>query len=169
MDDILGLLKLQSELITGSSAKFPVSTEDASMLPRGVKINHITINPLKVGTVMRITPLCAEIKKEEFEKIAANKEIPFHPEAPALIEKHASVIIKIICHGIHNKKGKYQGYMEGFLEQNFTFQDLHVLLNAILFRMGTLSFTKSTTDLIKVGLESTEIIAMQRNLESWKN
>jgi len=139
------------------------------MLPRGVKISHITINLIKVGTVMRITPLCAEIKKEEFEKISANKDIPFHPDAPALIEKNASIIIKIICLGIHNKKGKYPGYMEAFLKQNLTFNDLHALLNAVLFRMGTLSFTKSTTDLMKVGLKSTEIIAMQKNLESWKN
>lgn len=169
MDDILGLLKLQSELITGSPAKFPITADDTTMLPKGVKIDHITINLLKVGTVMRITPLCAEINQQDFEKLISSKESPFHPEAPALIEKHTPTIIKIICHGIHNKKGKYPGYMERFIQQNFTMSDLHVLLNAVLFRMGQLSFLKSTTELKRVGLESKEIIALQKNLESWKN
>lgn len=168
MDDVLKLLKLQSNLITGSPAKFPITVEDSSMLPQGVKINQITIHPLKVGTVMRITPLCSEIPENDFEKISSNKDKAFHPEAPALIEKYSGVILKIICHGIHNKKGKYPGYMEKFLQMNFTFQDLHVLLNAVLFRMGTISFTESTIEIQKMGPMNMEIIAMNRNLNSWR-
>lgn len=167
MDDVLKLLKLQSNLITGAPAKFPISAEDTSMLPKGMKLDQLTIYPLKVGTVMRITPLCSEISKEDFEKITSNKDQAFHPEAPKLIEKYSGVIIKIICHGIHNKKGKYPGWMERFLQMNFTFQDIHVLLNAVLFRMGTISFTESTIDLQKMGLESVEIIAMQKNLKTY--
>lgn len=167
MDDVAKLLKLQSNLITGSPAKFPINADDISMLPKGMKMDHIIIYPLKVGTVMRITPLCADIKPEDFEKITSSKDQAFHPNAPELIEKYSNVIITIICHGIHNKKGKYPGYLERFLEMNFTFQDLHVLLNAVLFRMGTISFLDSTTELQKVGPGSVEIIAMQKNLSSW--
>jgi hypothetical protein len=167
MDDVLKLLKLQSDLITGAPAKFPVTVEDSSMLPNGVKIEQITIYPLKVGTVMRISPLCREIPEKDLEKLSASKDVAFHPEAPALMEKYSGVIVKIICHGIHNKKGKYPGYMERFLQMNFTFQDLHVLLNAVLFRMGTISFTDSTIATQKMGLESMEIIAMQQNLKTW--
>lgn len=164
---MLKLLKLQSNLITGAPAKFPIEAEDTSMLPPGKKISQIIIHPLKVGTVMRISPLCSEIPEKDFEKISSNKDVAFHPEAPALMEKYSGTILKIICHGIHNKKGKYPGYMEKFLQMNFTFQDLHVLLNAVLFRMGSVSFTESTIDIRKMGLEGMEIIAMQKNLKSW--
>jgi len=169
MDELLKLLSLESELVTEMPAIIPFTTDNRSMLPEDVTIDQIKIYPLKVATVARITPLLAEISTSDLTKITVNRKRAFHPAAPKVFERYAEKIIEVVCLGIHNKSGPYPEYMPEFLKANCTWKDLHVILNAIMFRIGTLDFLESTTQLKKVGLiTGTELIAMQKNMISHK-
>ena len=161
------ILEMQAESITDLPFEVPFEVSDSSMLPEGVTIEKIRIEPLKVGTVFRLTPLISKIKKEDLEKISVNPERDFDESALELFEKYGDLIIEVICMGIHNRKGEYPGYMHEFLKENCRWKDLHLMLNAVLFRMGTLAFIASTTLLTKVGPGAEEIIALRRNLNSW--
>jgi len=167
MDDIQGLLQLQSSVITDQPVTIPFEAEDDSMLPKGVTINEIVITPAKVGTVFRITPLLAKIDQADLDNITVNHERKFAAAAVELFEKYSDVILEVVCLGIHNKIGDYPDYLKDFLKANCTWEDLHILLNAILFRLGSLGFINSTTRMSKVGLtDAAEMIALQKNLES---
>jgi len=167
-DELQKILELQADSIADIPFCVPFEVEDSSMLPEGVTIDKITIHPLKVGTVFRIIPLIGKIFKKDLEKITVNMERDFDEAAPGVIGKYGETIIEIICLGIHNRKGAFPGYMPEFLKENCRWKDLHLLLNAVLFRMGTRAFTDSTTALMRVGPGAEEIIALQRNLESWR-
>jgi hypothetical protein len=166
-DELQKILELQAESITDLPFEVPFEVTDDSMLPDGVTIDKIRITPLKVGTVLRITPLLGKIKTHDLEKISVNRDRDFDESAPELFDKYSDLIIEVICIGIHNRKSSYPDYMPGFLKENCLWKDLHMLLNAILYRMGTLAFIDSTTALMKVGPGAAETIALQRNLESW--
>jgi len=168
VDELQRILDLQAESITDLPFEVPFEATDSSMLPEGVIIDKIRITPLKVGTVFRITPLLSKIKKEDLEKISVSKDRDFDERAPELFEKYGDLIIQVVCIGIHNRRGEYPRYMPEFLKENCRWKDLHLLLNAILFRMGTLAFIDSTTEVMKVGPGAAEIIALQKNLKSWK-
>ena len=127
---------------------------------------EIIIEPQKTGTVMRLHPLITKIDQEDLEKISVNQDRPFDEAAPGIMAKYHDVIVEAICIGIYNRKGPFPEYMPEFLRENCTWKDLHYFLNAILFRMGTLSFINSTTLLTKMGPGAEEIIALQKNLES---
>ena len=120
----------------------------------------IVISPAKVGTVFRITPLIAKIDTEDLDKITVSHKRKFAAEAVELFGKYGDVILEIICLGIHNQQDEYPEYLKPFLVTNCTWEDLHILLNAILFRLGTLGFINSTTAVTKVGLmDAEEMIA----------
>jgi len=162
------MLSWQSNLITSTPAVFPFKADDISMLPQGVVIDNITISPIKVGTAQRIAQISSEISEDDFKKVIVNQKTAFHPKAPELFSKYTDSILEIICLGINNRKDVYPPYLKEFLKANCRWEDLHLLLNAILFRMGTMSFINSTTSLKRVGLQSSvEIIAMLENLQSW--
>ncbi len=167
MDDIQGLLQLQSSLITDQPIKIPFEAEDTSMLPEGISYKEIIITPAKVGTVFRITPLLAKIDKADLDNITVNHERKFAPEAIELFDKYSDTVLEVICLGIHNQQSEYPDYLKDFLSANSTWEDLHILLNAILFRLGSLGFINSTTHMKRVGLtDAAEMIALQKNLES---
>ena len=168
-NEILRLLSLQSSLITDVPLEIPFTVENNSMLPEGIKMDSITIHPLKVGTVFRISPLIAKIDIKDLEKIAVSKDQKYDPSIQDLFGKYADTILEIICLGIHNRKNPYPDYLKEFLKENCTWEDLHIILNGILFRMGAMSFINSTTALTSVGLmDAAEIIALRKNLERWQ-
>jgi len=169
IDELQNILDLQADSIAELPFIVPFEVEDRSMLPEGVVIDKISIYPLKVGTVFRIIPQISKIRKEDLEKISVNPERDFDESAPEVMGQHGDVIIEVICLGIHNKKGAYPEYYPEMLRENCTWKELHLLLNAVLFRFGTMAFIGSTTALMKVGPGAEEIIALQKNLESWKN
>lgn len=176
VEEFQKLLELQADSIADIPLEVPFDINDTSMLDKdfpmtmenGKASTKIVIEPQKVGTVQRLTPLIMRIDKEDLEKVTVNTERDFDESAPELFAKYADVIIEIICVGLHNRKGPYPKYMPEFLKENCTWRDLHFFLNAILFRMGTLAFIDSTTMLTKVGPGAAEIIALQNNLESWR-
>jgi len=167
MDDIGKLIRLQSQFITGQPAIFKFTADDKSMLPDGFDDSVIKIYPLKVGTVIRVSGKISEISDEDLETITAIQDVPVSTRAYVAIGKYSDTVIDIICLGIHNQKSAYPEYLHEFIKENCTHEDLFVLLNAVLYRMGTMSFINSTTEMKKVGLQNMEIIAMRKNLESW--
>jgi len=169
IDEISGLLNLQTELVTELPAEFDFTAKDTSMLPEGVTIEKILIYPLTAATVFRITSVIGQIDQEDLDAITVNKERDYHERAPELFGKYGDVVLDAITLGIHNKKEPPPDYLKEYLQENCTWKDLHVMLNATLYRMGTLAFINSTTEMKKVGLKAEEIIALQKNLKSWTN
>lgn len=169
IDEISKLLNLQTEILTELPAEFDFEARDTSMLPDGVTLNKILIYPLTAGTVFRITSIITQIDQEDLDGITVNKDRDYNEKAPELFGKYGDIILDAIALAIHNKKEPPPQYLKEFLQENCTWKDLHVLLNAILYRMGTLAFISSTTDMKKVGLKAEEIIALQKNLNSWNS
>ena len=176
VDELQRLLEIQAETITDHPHRIPFVINDSSMLPEDFPVTkkddqtftELVIIPAKVGTFLRIYPLIAKIEKEDLEKITVSPERAFDVNAPEIMLKYTEVIIEIICIGLHNRRGEYPEYMPEFIKENCAFRDLHVILNAILFRLGTMAFTDSTTMLMKVGPGAEGMIALQENLTSWK-
>lgn len=162
------ILKAQANAVTEKAVNIPFEDPNCFMLPKGTKIDTLTIKPLKTGTWFAINPLLLNIGKDDLDKISANKERAFDPEAPELFEKYFDLILKVISMGIHNKSGKYPKWLPEFLKANCTWEDLHVLLNAITYRLGNKSFYNSIMTLASVSpMGEAEMIALQNNQKSW--
>ena len=176
VNELQEILKHQAESIVDLPHKIPFVINDSSMLREDFPVikkddqtfTELVIIPAKVVTFLRIYPLIAKIEKEDLEKITVTPERPFDEAAPEIMVKYTDVIIEIICIGLHNRRGEYPEYMPDFIRENCAFRDLHVILNAILFRLGTMAFIDSTTILMKVGPGAEEMIALQKNLTSWQ-
>ena len=139
------------------------------MLPEGVIIQDIKITPLLVGTVFRIRPYLNLIDKTDLEKMITNKDRDFDPVAPDLFEKYSDTILEVLTLAIHNKKSEPPQWYKSFLAENCQWDDIHVLLNAVVYRMGTSSFYKSTTVIMNLGQNSEkELIAFQKNKKTWE-
>lgn len=168
---IQALLEKQADIVTQGPVHIPFKAEKTDMIPAGKVVERITIHPLKVGTVFRIKSLLASIPSEEMAIITTNEERKFGPESPAIFEKYSDLILDIINISIFNKKGDPPSWFREMLKENCTWEDLHIILNAILFRMGSRPFCSSITALMKTvsPQEEKEIIALSRNLKSWTN
>ncbi|MBR8535385.1 hypothetical protein KDU71_07420 [Carboxylicivirga sediminis] len=141
--------------------------DDDSMIPEGKAVNEIAIRPLKVITVMHLTPLCLSIPKSDLDKIIANKKFNLNTKTIELLHKHADTLLEVICIGLHNRKDDYPAWFKDFLKANFTWEDLHVFLNAILFRMNHKSFLNSIILTKKMSpMDDKGIIACRKNLQS---
>jgi len=176
VEELQEILKLQAESVADLPLSIPFEVTDSSMLPEDfplegegeIKSTTLSIGLMKVGTVLRIHPLIGKIHVKDLEKISVTPERPFDESAPEVMGRYTETIVEIICTGLHNKKGEYPDYMPEFIKENCAWRDMHILLNAITFRMGTLAFTNSTTMLMKVGPGAEEMIALQKNLKSWE-
>jgi hypothetical protein len=170
------ILQLQAESIADYPHKIPFIINNSSMLPEGfpvvekdgVTTTELVVYPAKVGTFIRIYPLLSKIDPQDIEKITVTQERAFDPSAPEVMGRYAETIVEIICVALHNKKGDYPPYMPEFIRENCSFRDLHVIVNSILARLGTMAFIDSTTELMKVGPGAEEMIALQKNLQSWR-
>lgn len=161
------LLQMQADAITEKPISFPISLDDDSMVPKGKKVDKITIKPIKTRTVSQLTPLLLQLDKEELNKITANKDKDFNPESVEVFQKYHDLIMQIICIGIHNSKGSPPEWFRELLEANFTWNDLHIFLNAILFRMGNQSFHNSIILTSRMSpMDDRGMIALQKNLTS---
>lgn len=109
------------------------------------------------------------IEKPDKEVLTVNKDASFSNAVADLMAKYDDVIFEIVCLGIHNKKGNMPVWFREVLKDNCTWEDIYVLLNTILFRIGCNPFSRSIIALEAVSpLSEEEIIALQRNNETWK-
>lgn len=163
------IIKFESDAVTGQPVRIPFEFSDLSSLPEGKKIgDSIVIQPLTVRTWFKLKPYLILIDKKDIDSISAKQGVEFDSELEEIINKYDELLFNIVCIGVHNKKDNMPEWFKEVLKDNCTWQDIYILLNAILFRIGTTSFLNSITALQAVSpLSEEEIIALQKNKEKW--
>lgn len=134
--------------------------------PEGNKM-FLKIYPQKVISSIKINALISQIKIEDREVLIANESRDMDPSFPDLFNKYNSLIISIICQGYHNAAGDPPSWLRNFFIQNFTWNELYIILNAIIYRLGNLAFIESTDLIQRTGPQTKEIIALAENLRTW--
>lgn len=167
---IANLLKLESDTVTGQPVKIPFDFSNRDSLPKGKELEDcIVIRPLTVRTWFSIRPFLLQIEPEDFKKMIV-KEGELPDSFPALMDKYGDLLLNIVCLGLHNKPSDPPMWFRQVLIDNSTWEDIRILLNAILYRIGYFPFYKSITTLTNVSpLKEPEIIAAQKNLKSWQD
>lgn len=165
------VLQIESNVVTDQPVKIPFEFTRLDLLPEGKKLgDSIVITPLTVRTWFRIKPLLLYIDKQDREILTANKDTGFNNEIADLMAKYDEIIFEIVCLGIHNKRRNMPAWFREVLKDNCTWEDIYILLNAILFRIGCNPFSRTITALEAVSpLSEEELIALQKNNETWKN
>lgn len=165
------VLQIESNVVTDQPVKIPFEFTRLDLLPKGKKLgDSIVITPLTIRTWFRIKPLLLYIDKQNREILMANKDTGFNNEIADLMAKYDEIIFEIVCLGIHNKRGNMPAWFREVLKDNCTWEDIYILLNAILFRIGCNPFSRTITALEAVSpLSEEELIALQKNNETWKN
>ena len=150
--------------------KIPFEFSDKSSIPKGVELrDEIVITPITVRSWFKIKSLLIQIDTQDIQKFVCSKDEPYPLHAEEMIAKYDDIILDIVCLGIHNKKTDPPGWFREVLKDNSRWDDILILLNAILFRTGYPAFCRSITTLQSVSpLRMKEIIAFTTNLESWK-
>lgn len=163
------VLQLESESVSCQPVTLPFEFTRLESLPKGKAVgDNIVITPITVRTWFRIKPLLLYINKEDRAVLIADKEKGFSDRVAELIAKYDEIIFEIVCLGIHNKKGDMPAWFREVLKDNCTWEDIYILLNAILFRIGCNPFSRTIIALEAVSpLSEAEIIALQRNSETW--
>lgn len=166
---IINLLKLESDAVTQKSVKIPFDFSNRDSLPFGKELGDcIVIRPLTVRTWFSIRPLLLQIEPEDLKRMIV-KEGDLPDDFPVLMDKYGNILLDVVCLGIHNKPSNPPIWFRQVLMDNSTWEDIRILLNAILYRIGYYPFCKSITTLTNVSpLKEAEIIAAQKNLESWQ-
>lgn len=167
---IKNLFQQESESVTEQPIKIPFEFTNKESIPKGKDPGDcIVIRPITVRTWFRIRPLLLEIEKEDLDKMIV-KDGELTSDFPEMIDKYGELILDIVCLGIHNKPSEPPEWFKRVLSDNSTWEDIRILLNAIIYRIGYNPFCKSITTLQNVSpLGETEIIAAQKNLQSWKD
>lgn len=162
------IIKSESDVVTRLPVKIPFEFKDLSSLPKDKNIGDcIVITPIKTRTWFKLKPLLLEIDKEDLAKLTAKDE-PFKPEMIDVMNKYDCLLYDIVCIGIHNKNGDPPLWFRKVLQDNSTWEDIYILLNAIFFRLFHNPFSKSITLLKSVSpIGEEEIIALQRKREMW--
>lgn len=164
------LSQLESDTITEQAIVIPFDFSNKESVPEGKDLGDtIVIKPITVRTWFRIRPLILQIEKEDLEKIVVKKD-EVNLDLADIMAKYDDLIVDIICLGIHNKKSNPPEWFRDVLIDNTTWEDMRILLNAIIYRIGFFPFYNSITTLRRVSplKTETEIIAVRRNLMSWQ-
>lgn len=164
------VLQLESDSITDRPVSIPFEFTQLDSLPKGKKVgDRIVITPITVRTWFRIKPLLLYIEEQDRVALTANKDVSFSDQIAGLMSKYDEIIFEIVCLGIHNKKGDMPVWFRNVLKDNCTWEDIYILLNAVLFRIGCNPFINTIIALKAVSpLSEEEIIALQENSDTWK-
>lgn len=160
------MLQLEADSVAEKTIKIPF---EFSNVPEGKNPGeYIVINPITVRTWFRLKPLLAMIEKEDTDKLKAFKNVEFNLEIESLMVKYDGLLFEIVCIGIHNKPDDMPKWFKDVLQDSCSWEDIYILLNAILFRLGSVSFMNSITALKAVSpLDEREMIALQENKKKW--
>lgn len=167
---IKNLFQQESESVTGQPVRIPFEFTNRDSIPQGKDPGDcIVIKPITVRTWFRIRPLLLEVEKEDLDKMIV-KNGGITDDFPEMMDKYGELLLDIVCLGIHNKPSDPPEWFKKALSDNTTWEDIRILLNAVIYRVGYNSFCKSITTLRNVSpIGEAEIIAAQKNLESWKD
>ena len=163
------IAQAESDTITGKPISIPFEFSNKTSLPKGKDPGDcIVIRPLTVRTWFAIRPLLMQIDKGDFAKLVS-KEGDINAELPGLMDKYAELLLDIVCLGIHNKPTAPPVWFREVLMDNSTWEDIRILVNAIIYRIGFFPFCNSITTLRSVSpWDEQEMIAAQQNLTSWQ-
>lgn len=163
-------LRLEADTVTEMPVKIPFEFKNMEAVPQGKDPGDcIVIRPITVRTWFRIRPLLLQIETEDLSRMTV-KAGELAEDFPRLMDKYGELIMDIVCLGIHNKPSEPPAWFRDVLMDNSTWEDVRILLNAILYRIGYFPFCTSITTLANVSpIGETEIIAAQKNLQSWKD
>lgn len=163
-------LRLEAETVTEMPVKIPFEFKNKDAVPEGKDPGDcIVIRPITVRTWFRIRPLLMQIKAEDVGRMIV-KAGELNDDFAELMDKYGELLMDIVCLGIHNKPSDPPAWFRDVLMDNSTWEDIRILLNAILYRIGYFPFCTSITTLQNVSpIGETEIIAAQENLQSWQN
>lgn len=163
------IIAQESDTASERAIRIPFEFTDTSAVPEGRKMDeYITITPLTVRTWFRLKPLLLAIEPDDLARLTDVRADVLDPAIPEIMNKYDRVIMSIVCTGIHNKKSEPPAWFREVLEDNCTWEDTRILLNAILFRLNHHSFYKSIMTLRSMSpLTGAEIIAARKNMESW--
>lgn len=167
---VKNVLLMESQTVTDIPVSIPFDFTNKDSLPTGKDPgNSIVIKPITVRTWFKLKPLIMQINKADIDILTASEGNTFDSLVTEMMGKYGDLLFDIICIGIHNKKGDMPEWFRNVLKDNCTFEDIYILLNAILFRIGCNPFMNSITALKVVSpLDEEEMIALQKNRESWK-
>ena len=167
---IKNLFQQESESVTGQPVKILFEFTNRDSIPAGKNPGDcIVIKPITVRTWFKIRPLLLEIEKEDIDRMIV-KEGELPEDFPELMNKYGELLLDVVCLGIHNKPNNPPEWFKQVLADNSTWEDIRILFNAIIYRIGYHPFCTSITMLRNVSpLRETEIIAAQKNLQSWKD
>lgn len=165
------VIQLESSTVTGQPITIPFEFSDLSSLPDGEHIgDSIVIQPITVRTWFRLKPLLLQIDSEDKDRMIVKEGIDYDWDIEQIIGKYDKLLFEIICIGLHNNKGDMPDWYKDVLKDNCTWNDIYILLNAILFRLNYNPFFNSITLLISVSpLSEEEIIALQKNQKTWNH
>lgn len=163
------VLQLESETVTGQPIKIPFNFTNKSSVPKGKTVgDSIVITPITVRTWFRLKHFLGMIEVQDIDKLSSKDGTALDSEKEALMEKYDKLLFEIVCIGIHNKKGDMPKWFREVLLDNCTWQDIYILLNSILFRIGCNPFINSITLIKNVSpLDERGIIALQKNKKTW--
>lgn len=167
--DVRQAIEQESAVVTGQPLKIPFCFKELSSLPKGKKIgDEIIITPIKTRTWFRLKPLLVRIERADLDKLTARQAGPFSAEMAEIMAKYDELLLDIVCIGIHNQSDDPPAWFREVLKDNATWEDVFVLLNAILYRLCHNPFLSSITLLKNVSpLSEEEIIALQKNEKMW--
>lgn len=159
---------MESETVTEQPIKIPFSFDNKDAIPAGKNVGDcIVIKPITVRTWFKIRPFLLNIEKEDIDRMV-EKPGEMNTDFVDVINKYGDMLIDIILLGIHNKPSEPPAWFRQVLVDNCTWEDIRILLNAVLFRIGYFPFCNAITTLRNVSpLREQEIIAAQKNLKSW--
>lgn len=162
-------LQLESDTVTEKPVKIAFDFNVRDSIPNGKDPGDvIVIKPITVRTWFKLKPMIMAIEAADLDKLIEKEDRTPDAEIMDLIAKYDALLFDIICMGIHNKKSDPPEWFRETLKDNCTWEDVYVLLNAILFRLGYNPFTNSITTLLSVSpMTEAEIIAAQKNLGSY--
>lgn len=163
------VIQLESSTVTGQTVNIPFEFSDLSSLPDKKKVGEsIVIKPITVRTWFKLKPLLIQIDKEDIDRLEVKKGIELSADIEQIIAKYDELLFEIVCIGIHNQKSDMPAWFRDVLKDNCTWNDIYILLNAILFRLNLNPFFNSITLCKNVSpLSEEEIIALQKNSETW--
>lgn len=162
------VIRAESDVASEQPIRIPFEFSDRSALPEGETLpDHIEITPITVRTWFRLKPLLLLIDRADLEQLLV-RDGDFSPEILRVMAKYDDLVLRIILLGIHNKPGDPPAWFGEVLRDNSTWEDLALLLNAVLLRLCYNPFCNTITTLANVSpMSETEIIALERNAESW--
>lgn len=165
---VKNLFNSETDTVLRKPLKIPFEFNNKESIPTGKDLgDSIVIRPITVRTWFKLRPFFMQIDKEDLSKLIS-KDGELNDNCIEIIDKYGELLLDIVCIGIHNKPSTPPDWFREVLKDNTTWEDICILLNAILYRIGFYPFCKSITTLANVSpVTETEIIAAQKNLQSW--